>query len=244
MNNRIVCCIATGVLLSGCAVTYHVAPLESPPATVRYDHGAGTISLVQHNGALQMTPFGVENGKLVFGVAAFNNSAHPANFGVENIHVVTGENKGLRVFTADDLAREARNKATAESVGLAVVGAAGVAASIAASDQSYHGTYHTPHGSYRYHEHYEDPGVAIAGSALSAGAAGAGIYAVQRSLDATLAGIGQTILQTTTLDPGRSVGGRVVIAKSQSNYYPQDVTVIVDWNGEQYAFPFRVEKQS
>ena len=245
MKLRTLVLVAAGTAaLQGCAVTYRITPIESPPATVRYDRGSGTANLVQRYGGVQVTPMGIDNGKLIFGVAVANSSDRPANFGVENIEMLSPDNKLLHVYSADDLVREERNKATAESIAIAAAGVAGTAASIAASDQHYHETYHTPHGTYRYSEHYHDPGVAVAGSALSLGAAGAGIYAVQRSLDTTIAGIGNSVLQTTTVDPGRSIGGRVFIRKPLNREYPQTVTMRVSWNGENYEFRFQITAQS
>lgn len=99
-------------MIAGCATTYRITPLDSPPATVRYDQGRPTTNLVQRYGAIQVTPLGLdEKGRLAFAVAAYNHAAVGANFGVENIQALSEDNKPLRVFTVDELIRQAKNEA-------------------------------------------------------------------------------------------------------------------------------------
>ena len=245
MRKSVLAIASIATMVSGCAVTYRITPIESPPATVRYDHGAPTTSLEQQNGAVQVTPMPFDSdGRMVFGVAAYNSTDAPANFGVENIETRSPDSKLLHVFTADDLIRDARNKAIAASVALALIGVAGAVASQAAAHQTYHSSYYTPRGSYHYKASYYDGAQAVAGTAASIGGATAGIYAVNRTLDATIAGIGDAVLQTTTVDPGESVGGRVLVQRSRSGGYPQDIAMLVRWNGEEYPFRFQVTKSN
>src|SRR5688572_15566283 len=58
--------------LSGCATHYVVDPVAAPDQEVRYDRGTPTTYSERTNGAVQITPFGVDerDGRLVFGVAA------------------------------------------------------------------------------------------------------------------------------------------------------------------------------
>ncbi len=230
-------------LISGCAVSYRVTPIDAPPATVRYDHGAPTTSLEQRNGGVQVTPMQFDqDGRMVFGVAVFNKSDRPANFGTENIQTHSQDNKTLRIYTVDDLIREARNKAIAASVAIALLGVAAAAASQAAAHQTYHSTLYTPHGVYRYKASYYDGAQAAAGTAASIGGATAGIYAVHQSLDAAIAGIGESVLQTTTVDPGESIAGRVLVQRTRSGDSPQEVAMFVNWNDEMYPFRFQVAR--
>ncbi|MFN2377059.1 MAG: hypothetical protein ABR538_11010 [Candidatus Binatia bacterium] len=227
----------------GCATTYRVLPIASPPASVRYDRGAPTTSLEQRGGAVQVTPMPMtSDGKLVFGVAAYNAGEVPANIGIENIQARSSEDKRLRIFTADDLVREARNKAIAASVAIALIGAAGAAASHAAAHQTYNSSFYTPRGAYHYRATYFNSAQAAAGTAASIGGATAGIYAVNRSLDAAIAGIGESVLQTTTVDPGETIGARVLMQRPRGGGYPQEIAMSVQWNGEHYPFRFQVLK--
>jgi hypothetical protein len=238
--SRTVFCAAVA-FCEGCASTYRVIPVDSPPATVRYEQGVPTTNLAQRFGAVQVTPMQFEKGRLVFGVAAYNRSDIPVNFGVENIKAGRGD-RTLRIYTIDDLIREARNEAIAASVALALLGAAAAAASEAAAHQTYKSTFVTPSGGvYRYKASYYDRGQAVAGAAASIGAAGAGIYAVNRNLDAAIAGMGNSMLQTTTIDPGETIGGRVIV-QAPGGSWPREVAMLVSWNGENYPFRFLVTK--
>ncbi len=229
-------------IASGCATAYRVVPVQSPPATVRYDNGSPTTDLEQRNGAVQVTPLQFnEDGRLVFAVAAFNYSGQSVNFGIENIEARTSQNKNLRIYSVDDLAREARNKAIAADVALVILGAVAAAASEAAAHQSYRSTYYTPHGVYRYKATFYNPGQAAEGIAASSAATSAGIYAVHRTLNETIARIGESMLQTTTVDPGESVGGRVVV-KRAGGAYPPEVAMVIRWNGDQFPFRFQLRR--
>lgn len=241
MKTHVLAIASVATMLSGCAVTYRVTPVETPLTTVRYDHGAPTTSLEQRNGAVQVTPMQFDpDGKLVFAVAAYNNAGTPTNFGTENIET-SAQDRRLHIYTVDDLVREARNKAIAASVALAMLGVAGAAVSQAAAHQTYHSSFHTPYGAYHYKATYYDGAQAAAGTAASIAGASAGIYAVNRSLDAAIAGIGQTVLQTTTVDPGETVAGRVLVQRSRGKY-PQEIAMLVHWNKEDYPFRFQVTK--
>ena len=48
------------------------------------------------------------------------------------------------------------------------------------------------------------------------------------------------ILQTTTVDPEASFGGRIVTAALPRSGGGQDVRVTVRWNGRDYPFAFRL----
>jgi len=49
-------------------------------------------------------------------------------------------------------------------------------------------------------------------------------------------------VQTTTVDPGGSYAGKIVVEKIKDRTLPQRVTITVNWNGEQYPFAFRLAK--
>jgi len=51
------------------------------------------------------------------------------------------------------------------------------------------------------------------------------------------------IVQTTTIDPDASYGGRIVIEKPVKATAPYDVVTVIEWNGAQYPFAFRVTKE-
>ncbi|WP_146193618.1 hypothetical protein [Sphingosinicella humi] len=244
MKNQIALLAAASVVLSGCATTYSMTPITSASQTVRYDRGSPTTDFEKEFGAIQVTPVQVaDDGKLVFAVAAFNKAETPSNFGVENISLETAEGEAIRVFTHDELVRQAKNKAMWASIATAMAG--GLAA-YAANQNAYRTTnanLYTPSGGvYHYTARTYDPAAAVVGTAAATAAAGAGIYAIQRTLDNTIANLGDRVLQTTTIDPGEAFGGQVVANELEGANYPRDVILTITWNGEEFPFRFRIDK--
>src|SRR3546814_6628980 len=66
------------------------------------------------------------------------------------------------------------------------------------------------------------------------------IYNVQQRLDQTRRDLADTVVQLSTVDPDRSYGGKIVLAKIMDKKLPKIVTINLDWNGERY--PFRSEE--
>lgn len=52
----------------------------------------------------------------------------------------------------------------------------------------------------------------------------------------------ETVIQTTPLDPGQSYAGKIVLQKVTSTKRPERVSIVVNWNGEQYPFAFQLAK--
>src|SRR3546814_17842874 len=63
-----------------------------------------------------------------------------------------------------------------------------------------------------------------------------------RSLEQTRRDLADTVVQLSTVDPDRSYGGKIVLAKIMDKKLPKIVTINLDWNGERYPFSFRLVK--
>lgn len=74
---------------------------------------------------------------------------------------------------------------------------------------------------------------AVAGGAMV-------ISGIDRKLDYTLDQLGAEILQTTTIDPGSSFGGMVILPIDKDAGHPADIRVDVTFDGRIYAFGFRL----
>lgn len=216
-----------------------VQPIQVGSESVRYNQGVPTVALEMQDGVVQVTPLPMDHGSLSFGVAVYNDSRRPANFGVENLSAANA-GTGVGIFSKAQLAKQAKNRATWTSIGLALLGAT---ASAAASSQRnyYRSTFVTPRGTYR--SYWSAPSTAgqIQASGIAA-TTGYAVALVQRQLDHTLATLGDEIVQTTTVDPGESYAGRVVIAKVRPKQLPSKIELTVNWNGEVYPFTFQVAK--
>lgn len=51
------------------------------------------------------------------------------------------------------------------------------------------------------------------------------------------------MIQTTTLDPGESYGGKIVLQKAKAKKPVSDYRINITWNGEVYPFGLHVPKK-
>lgn len=234
--------IALALGISACATTYKVTPVPDPEQKVHYTQGTATTYSETGDSAVQVTPYGVnEEGRLVFGVALFNKTSAPGNFGVENLSLTAEGGAPVKLFSYDELVREARNRATWAEIGLVVAGAA---SAYAASENAYsttNGSISGPYGTTTFYARTYDPAAAYAGSAAAGAATGYGIAGIEYSLDRTLVSLRNHILQTTTIDPRTSFGGSV-ITDSLSGSYPHNISLAVNWGTSRYTFQFVATK--
>ncbi len=216
-------------------------PVSIGHETARFTRGVPTVDLQAPDGAVQITPRPIENGALVFDVAVYNRGNGPANIGVENVSVSLGY-QPLAVQSHDGLAEAAESKARRARIGTALV--AGTLAAVSASSSgeryAYHGHVATPHGVVSRTIVWEDNRAGQAGAALAVAGGAMAIGSIQQRLDYTMQQIDGQILQTTTVDPEASFGGRIVTAALPRSGGGQDVRVTVRWNGRDYPFAFRL----
>jgi hypothetical protein len=231
--------LCAALAVSACATSYAVKPVAGDSQSIRYVQGQATTFAEGRNGSVQVTPLGVnEKGRLVFGVAAFNNAKEPTNFGVENMIAAAG-GEPLRIFTHAELERMAKNDATIALVAAALAGAA--TAYAASQGPTYTSTYSTPRGVYRYQatDHVAQAalaGAAVAGTALT-------MKEINDNLDGTLMALQGQVLQTTTIDPESSFGGQVITDRvAIPSEGSLDALLTVTWNEDVYQFRWDVSK--
>lgn len=239
MFKKVMALTVSAALLSGCVTTYSVTPIDTGEAKVTYYNGRATTDLELANGAVKITPLGVaETGRISFAVAGYNKAATPANFGSENFTANVG-GATVRVFTYAQLEKEAKTAATWAAVAVAVSGAG---AAIAANNNAYsttNTTMYTPRGVYTAQSTTYNPTAAAINTAAATAATAGGLYAIRKDLDATLDRLGGTVLQTTTVEPGDSYGGQIIVEKPKVAA-PYVVEVSARWNDEVYTFRFNV----
>jgi hypothetical protein len=223
--------VALGVALSGCATEYSMSPVPQASQQIRYERGEPTLYSEHLLGVVQVTPVKVtDDMRLAFGIAAFNKSGAPSNFGVENISLAEGDGTADKIFTSGELIHEAKVKAAWATFATALAG--GLAAANSYSTTT--ATAYTPEGSVSLYARTYDPAQAAEARAETR----ENLAAIQNSLDRTISGINGSVLQTTTVNPGDSYGGIVVADKLDSSRYPQTVSLHIAWNGEDHAFKF------
>ena len=240
---RIAALLALPGFLTACATSYTITPIPDSDQEVRYLQGTPTTYSERAGSAIQVTPYGInDEGRLVFGVAAFNKSLAPQNFGVENINVAGPNGENVRVFTSAELQSEAKNRAAWAEFALLMAGAASAAAASENAYRTTSGSVSGPYGTSSFYARTYDPGLAYAGTAAATAGTVYGIAQVQNSLDSTLTRLRGEVLQTTTIDPGRSFGG-TSISESLHGDYPRKFSLAVHWGAEQHSFQFVVTKE-
>lgn len=215
-----------------------IRPLADARANVRYYKGIATVDREGGSAAVQVTPLGMDHGRLTFAVSVLNLSQAPDNFGIENVTATVGD-QPVPVLSRDRLDHMASNRAHWKQFGLAMVG--GLASAAAAnSTDTYHATTYTPYGTYETTMTAPSIGGQIAAANTSSATAYA-IASVQARLDATRDALDNEILQTTTVMPQDSYAARFVIEKVKGNL-PQTVHLVMTFAGDQYSFDFQVSK--
>lgn len=215
-----------------------VRPVQTGLDTLRYDRGIATVDLATDSGAVQVSPLGFDHGGLMFSVAVFNAGDRPATIDVTDISVAAGS-EVLRVLTADELVKKAQNRAMWTQIGIALL--TGVAAGLQASQRdTYRGRYRGSNGQ-TYRWRYSVPSASgQIGAAVTVATGAYAISRVQDQLDRTRDGIGANALQVTTIDPGESYGGRIVLTKIRKRASGQIVRMTIHWNGKDYPLAFEV----
>lgn len=219
-----------------------VQPVQLEEETVRYNQGVATVDLRGKDGAVQVTPLEMDHGSYAFGIGVYNLSGQPAEIDVSDF---TMEMNGVTVapFTRKQLEKQAASRAAWASFAVALAG--GLSAYAAASQQNhYRTTLITPRGTYQAFSTGPNIGGQVAASAIVAGT-GITLASIQNRLDETRQALGDQIVQRTTLDPGESYAGKVILAKMKRNssQVPQPMTIMVHFNGEDYRFGFQLANE-
>ncbi len=239
MKKFVLVLAAASVSTSAMSAPPVLLPVRIGAETVRYMQGTPTLDLAATNGHVQVTPLGMDHSGVSFSIAVFNGGQAPADFDVSNISV-TAEGAPVAVLTEKQLVAKAKNRAMWTTIALAAVG--GVAAVAAAGQQThYRSKTRTPFGTYRTQGSYRSTNDALQTAAIAAGT-GAGIAAIQSQLDRTRQMLGNEIIQLTTVGPGDSYAGRIILDKI-AGAPPATIQIVVNWNGRQYPFAWQLAKE-
>lgn len=237
MKNAISIAVATALIATPVAARDKLYALPSNGATASYEHGIATVQIIRPNGIVQLTPLGLDHGGMTFLVTVFNNTDRPINFDLSNIRA-SASGQAIRAIGVDELIRKAKNRAFWKSVGIGILG--GLAAGAASSrTNTYYSSYTSRYGTSFAMIRYPS----LAGQLQADRITGETVYAlsaIERQLARTREMLSDQIVQTTTLQPGDSYAGRVVLAKVTGGL-PRDIEIDLDWNGESYTFTLRLQ---
>lgn len=220
-------------------------PIAGATTTIRYHKGTPTLQSDDAYATVNITPLEADHGRMAFAVSAFNKGPASFNLGVESMTARLTDGTSINILTKDDLVHKAKHRAMWAQIGMAVAG--GLAAAGAASyagQHSYDGTVYAPSGTYRYtgtSTNYTEQALA---TGAVVGASGYAIGSIQNDLDHLVEGLGENVLQTTTVDQGTSYGGMVVIEKVQLSkgatglVTDRNMLITVNAGGHPYPFLF------
>jgi hypothetical protein len=230
--------------LAGCASTYSLQPVAAGSQQVSYDHGAAILMSKKDRGAVRVAPTSTEfQGRMGLAVVAFNDGSTPANLGPENVHVFTAAGVPVQVFTYEQLARQAKRAAAWKTFAVALSGAANAYAASQPTTVNAYGTAYGNRGFTNYAATatvYNPANAALANSVNQANT-NRQLGQINAMLNETLQGLGQSILRTTTVQPGAAFGGNVVVDKPRfGKGEAQTLRVVVNFNGEDHEFTFSV----
>jgi hypothetical protein len=243
MKRVTVAVLAASMSCQALAAPMVLYPVQTGAETHRYLKGVPTLSLETPTGAVQVTPLPFERGHVAVAIAVYNKGDQPFNFGIENISASFG-GKPITVLSSAELQRRAKNRAMWSQIGVALLaGAAAYGASQSFGTSTGSGFVNTPRGIYSWTSTYRDNTAAILGTAAATAAGTAAIVGIQNRLDFTLANLADQIIQTTTVDPDSSYGGRVIIEKDPKAKLPFDFRIAMTLNGVEYPFVFRVTRE-
>jgi hypothetical protein len=234
---------ASSALTPAIAAALKVYPVQIGAETARFRQGVPTIDLETPTGAIQVTPLPFDHGHVTFGIAVYNKTAQPGNFGIENANAdVNGA--AVPILSVEQLEKRAKSRAMWSQIGVAMLaGAAAAAVANAHTTDTYYGHMRTPHGTYSWATSYRDNTVGVLGATAAVAAGTAGVVGIQNRLDYTLDHLANEIVQTTTIEPDSSYGGKIMLEKAPGGKTPYDVHLTFSWNGTSYPFAFRVTKE-
>ena len=205
----------------------------------RYVKGVPTLDLQQQRGAIELRSLGFYNNHPMFAIAFYNAGPEPVNIGLEDIHAAAN-GSALRVFPVEELERQAKHKAWWSQFAIAMLG--GVSAGLAASQRNtYPSTITRPYGTYSVHASYPSLAGQLQAENISLNTAWS-IAAIQYQLDRTIELINDHVVQRTTIDPGSTYGGLIIMDKLKEGDPPYELHLDVDWNGERYPFAYVMQK--
>jgi len=201
------------------AADYNAKPLPTAADSLTYYKGVPTIERTTAFGSIRVTSIGEETGKPAFVVEILNTSGEMVNFGTENISAVFAtQKKPTIVYSAADIQRMVESKAAWAAALAGMAGALATNTSTATAC-GYGGCYRASITTPNYY--------AQANASRQVNA----IYA--NSAD-RVDELKNNYLQTTTVEPNASYGGRVAISKPKVKKWPAPMTLTV--LGEVFSF--------
>lgn len=219
---KIALAIALAVSMPVHAADYMAVPKPTEADTLSYFKGTASIERVTEFGSIRITAIGEETGKPAFVIEITNTSQAPVNFGTENITAeFVGQKKPTLVYSAADIQRMVETKA---ALAAALTGLSGALATNTSSATAcgYGGCYRATVRTPDYYARAD---------------ASRKIDAIYENSAARVDELKENYLQTTTVAPNQSYGGRLALSKPKVKQWPASLVLTV--MGETFNFDVR-----
>ena len=230
---KLVLALSMLVLMTGCA-TQLTSYAPNANQIVVYDQGIGAITWEADGVVLTMYPtFSYQSPSDIptFTLMVQNKTSRNIDFNPESIHAYLDEHD-CHVYTLQERVGEIRSAATRKKIALAVLG--GVAAAGAGYAASHQTTTYSGFATNGYRSVWTsgtiqtyDPAAGIFAGAAVGAATGVGIHQIGKAAGYEEQAA-QAIFQHTTVRPGTTIVGQVMLKPASSHYGAVRLDVPVD----------------
>jgi hypothetical protein len=218
-TKKLVTALALATSAPALAGAFLSTPIPAATDVVRYDKGDALLTRETAMGTILLAPLPNHNGRPAFGVSFQNKGPTPVNFGLADISV-TVDGKPVMVLTKQQLAQKAESAARWQSFGAAML--AGMGNTNSTTTHGYVGGTHVNMTTTYTDTRGQREDMERMGAAINA------------NLSARLADASENIIDTTTVDPDKAYGGKIILDKPRAKKWP--ATVLVTVMGETFAF--------
>jgi len=232
---------STLLLLTGCA-TQMVSYAPTPDQVVVYNQGVGAITWDTNDALLTMYPtFRLQSPSDIptFTLMVQNKTNHSFDFVPENIHAYL-DNGECHVYTYEERVAEIRSAAKKKQIALAIAG--GLAAGAAAYGASHQTTTYSGYATNGYRSVWTsgtiqtyDPAAGIFAGVAVAAVTGVGIHQIGQAAGYQEQAA-QAIFQHTTIRPGTTIVGQVMLKVAKNHYDTVRLDVPVDTAPSTFVF--------
>lgn len=243
----------------GCATTYSLSAMPRQEQEVAYHMGVPALRSIKPASVVEVIPRAATfEGRSEVFIVAYNDSGEPHTLGTENISALR-DGGAHRIFTFAELQRQAEREAAWQQFAVALSAAAqsisNAQAAYSTSYSNYSG-YSTATATSRYGTATAtgstfgasttttyNPAITQRLEAENQARTQSQLSQIEGQLGATVRDLQQNILRTTTIQPGMSFGGRVVLDTPQLDENEDEIELTVDFAGDQHVFLFSAAKQ-
>lgn len=251
---RLLAIITFAAMLAACATPYKLSPVPGPGQELEYFKGQASVTSFGQRSVVAVSPSARSfDERAGFILTVVNDGDAPQLIDTPQIEV-TSNTGALKVFSAAQLEKEARDAAAWQAFAVAMSSASqSYANSQAAYSTSYttaqtntYGNVYSPYGTTTYNSTgygtatttTYNPAITQALEAENRARTDAQMSAIKSQLQGSIADVQNTVLQATTVYPGQAFTSKLVIGPVELVKGENKVTLSVQFGGDTHTFDF------